>query len=219
MEDILQLEPLYAVRYGIEILPDEVHDLLEDVHEKNTQFIRYMPDTVVIDKSDPKNTYLMEFKMADTGIKKWSFLNRVVNQRPEMPPDVLRPYPKKAGMVREDIFNVELTAHELYHDYEKLIDVAIVGYASFLARGLIANYNKNLEIVSYYTPGKIGRPAQYGSYTRIANIDQRSMLDFKDFMMKRHPKLDEEELEARIQTAEAKLGKLSKFDAPAPARD
>ncbi len=211
LDGVLTIKPLCAFRYGIEILTKEIHKLLEDTHTKNVQFIRYMPDVLIIDSKNPENTYFMEFKVADTGIMKDSFFQTLITHRPEMPDDVPHPYPKKKGMTKEDIFNVELTAHEIYVEYEKFIDTVVVGYATFLERGLMANYNKNLDIVSYYTPGKIGRAAIDGSYTRIANIDQRSFIDFCDFMMKLHPDLNEDELKAKVEKAEEKLSKLSKI--------
>jgi len=209
IEDVLCIEPLHVFRYGIEVFPKEVHNLLRETHTKNVQFVRYMPDALVTDSNDPENTYFMEFKVANNGIKKWSFLNQVIDERPEMPENVPRPYPKKANIKREDIFNVELSAHDLYMEYEKFIDIVIVGYATYYEeRGLIANYNKNLDIVSYYTPGKIGRRAIGGSYTRQANIDQRSFMKLLDFMLERHPDIDENEIKERITTAEKKLARL-----------
>jgi len=210
LEDVLNIDPLEGYRFGIEKMPKRIHKLLRDTHEKNVQFVRYLPDVLVIDTSDPSITYFVELKVADTGIRKQSFFQKLIEERPEMADEVKRPYPKKEEMSKKDIFNVELSAHDLYQEYEKFIDVIIVGYATFRKEGLMARKNKDLDIVSYYTPGKKGRPAVDGSYTRIANIDFRSLKKLENVLLDKHKNLDEEELKSGLKKAEERLSNLSK---------
>ena len=96
------------IKYGIESTRlSEVHNFIRFCRDNTSKFVRYIPDSVLVDISDSSlcKTTLIEFKAAVTGVKKDSFLNSLKNKCPEMDPQF---------STKEDIFNIEEDALTLY---------------------------------------------------------------------------------------------------------
>ena len=164
------------IKYGIESTRlSEVHNFIRFCRDDTSKFVRYIPDSVLVDVSLNSNcqTTLIEFKAAITGIQKDSFLKMVRNKCPNMVPQFFS---------KEDIFNIEDDALNLYLKLTGIgIRVIVVVYAGFRTTGnkLLSQFVENIAKCNTYNPNAMGQ--NIGSGTIIANINLESFANIKDF--------------------------------------
>jgi len=166
------------IKYGMESTPlSGAHDYIRFCRNSTAKFIRYIPDSVIVrtDKKDnsidSRNTTLIEFKAAATGVRKDSFLQSV---RRECKTGVLKPEHK------EDIFNVEKDALDTYLSLNQMgVKTIIVAYANFRPPESIflAQYVESIVVCSHYDPNTLG--ANTGSGTFVSNVNLMSFLNAK----------------------------------------
>lgn len=166
--------PHVIIKFGIESTRlSEAHEHLRHRYDPTSQFLRYMPDSVLINtESSTTPSALIEFKVADTGVRQQSFFNRIRAICPDMNPPFL---------TKEDVFNVESEALNGYLNLTKLgIPVVVVGHATFRQDNpLRAQFADSIAICNEYNPNR-GRGSE-GSGTIIANVNFASFEPVGDF--------------------------------------
>ena len=109
------------VKFGIEATNlAHVHKMIRKRYDQTSKFLRYLPDSVVVaPEKDDGPVHLIEFKVAQTGIKKDSFLQKIARNCPDMSP----PFGH-----RHDVFNIESEALDGYLQLAKIgVSVIVVG--------------------------------------------------------------------------------------------
>ena len=168
-----------VVKYGIETTElSEVHGKLRNCHDPTSHFVRYIPDSVLIE--DGTNTThrkcrnaLIEFKAARTGVKRETFFQRLKEQCPQVPFDS-----------KEDVFNVEKDALDLYRSLEEKLSVPviIVAYASYREDcKLFAQYASKVGICNSYNPNIRG--LNEGSGTHLYNVSLKTFEPLSSFLI------------------------------------
>ena len=149
------------------------HSAIRFCNDATTHFVRYHPDAVLISLDPSKeDTALIEFKCADTGVRKDSFLQRLNRQCPQMDP----PFG-----TRHDIYNIEADALDHYKRLVQIgVKVIVVAYRSWhLEMPLRAQFAQDIAVCNVYDPNR-GRQ-NIGSGTLIANANFASLVRVTDF--------------------------------------
>ena len=166
------------IKYGIETTKlSEVHEKLRNCHDATSRFVRYIPDSVLIENRTDSihrrcRNALVEFKAARTGVEKDRFFQKLEKQCPEVPFDG-----------KEDVFNVEKDALDLYRNIENWLEVPIilVTYASY-RKGckLFAQYATKVGICNSYNPNVRGQ--NRGSGTHLYNVSLKTFKPLSSFL-------------------------------------
>jgi hypothetical protein len=192
----------FIVKYGIETTNlKEFHNMLRTCHDITSHFIRYIPDSVLIEnKSDDKHrecqTKLIEFKAAKTGLRKESFFKKLAQDCPNIP------FEKK-----EDVFNIEKDALDLYIKLENNLNipVIIIALASYRSDNkLFAQYASKIGICNEYNPNRRGM--NQGSGTHLYNVSLKTFEPLSDFL-NRELELPLEEIKHFITNLISELAK------------
>jgi len=161
-------EDYQIIKYGIESTAlRDVHKLVRSCRDSTSKFIRYIPDSVIINTSDAeRGTTLIEFKAAKTGVREDSFFRQVQSECRGMKPPLTS---------KEDIFNIEKDALKLYLDLNTIgVKTIVVAYAHFRGKSsrLFAQFVENIGICNSYNPNIRGR--NIGSGTWLSNVNLAS---------------------------------------------
>lgn len=153
------------IKFGIESTKlAEAHQHLRRRYDATSQFLRYMPDSVLINLIDATApTALIEFKAADTGLYSQNFFERLKANCPEMEPPFL---------TIQDVFNVESEALNGYLELAKLgIPVIVVGYAMFRNDNpLRAQYAEQVAVCNEYNPNQGAGSMGSGTFIKNTNF-------------------------------------------------
>lgn len=169
------------VKYGIETTQlAAVHKFIRFCHDDTSRFVRYIPDSVLVRTSGTSecDTTLIEFKAATTGVKNKSFLLALSAKCPNMEP----PF-----SVKEDVFNIENDALELYLRLQSIgVRVAVIAYAGYRASGdkIRAQFVEKIAKCNTYNPNVKGQNTGSGTY--IANINFASFELLESFFFKNY---------------------------------
>ena len=114
------------VKSGIEASDlHEFHEKLRHCQDKTSQFIRYLPDAVLLSLAEnQEDTALVEFKNADKGVREHWFMEKLQRGCPDMNP----PFRTK-----EDVYNVEHDALQIYKSLQSIgVRVIIVAHGGWV---------------------------------------------------------------------------------------
>lgn len=176
------------IKFGIESTKlADAHQHLRRRYDATSRFLRYMPDSVLINLIDATApTALIEFKAADTGLYSQGFFERLKANCPEMEPPFL---------TIQDVFNVESEALNGYLELAKLgIPVIVVGHAMYRNDNpLRAQYAERIAVCNEYDPNR--GAGSMGSGTLIKNANFASFVTVGEFFS-REQGVDSRVLEA-----------------------
>ena len=167
------------VKYGIETTKlSSVHGVLRNCHDATSHFVRYIPDSVLVEEKKDSGhrvckNKLIEFKAAETGVRKDSFFRSIRSQCPDVP---------FGG--KDDVFNIEKDALDLYRNLEEKLEVPviIVAYASFKKDcKLFAQYASKVGICNSYNPNIRG--LNEGSGTFLYNVSLKTFDSLSSFLI------------------------------------
>ena len=148
-----------------------IHELLRWRRDPTSRFLRFLPDSVLVAKAQDKSpAYLVEFKVAKSGVREDWFFEKIKRERPDLDPPLEE---------REDVFGIELAS---LHNYLKLgqidVTVVVIGYASYATTSkLRAQYAQRIGICHTHDPSAAGQ----GSGTTMGNTNYRSFEPLAEF--------------------------------------
>jgi len=189
------------VKYGIETTElKRVHNLLRLCHDITAHFVRYVPDSVLIEAKSNNvhrrcSTRLLEFKAAKTGLQKNSFFEKI---------KMVCPHISFAG--KEDVFNIEKEALDLYVKLEKNLNVpvVIIAFASYRSDNkLFAQYASRIGICNEYNPNRKGQ--NQGSGTYLYNVSLKTFKNLRVFLQE-DLGLDSSQVTLFLSDLNSKLG-------------
>lgn len=169
------------VKYGIESTQlVSIHEFIRFCYDDTSKFVRYIPDSVLINISEDCkcDTTLIEFKAAITGIRSDFFFRTLLEKCPQMEP---------AFQKKEDVFNIENDALELYLKLRSIgVKVAIIAYANYRAPNdkIRGQFVEKITRCNTYDPNIRGQ--NVGSGTYIANINFASFEPIDSFFYKNY---------------------------------
>lgn len=167
-----------VVKYGIETTKlKNVHEMLRTCHDITAHLVRYIPDSVLVEvKSDSTHreckTKLIEFKAAETGVRSDSFFEDIKKECSDLPFDR-----------KEDVFNVEKEAFNLYIRLERDLNVpvVIIAFTSYRSDNrLFAQYASEIGICNEYNPNRRGQ--NQGSGTHLYNVSLKTFKNLEAFL-------------------------------------
>ena len=160
-------------RFGIsDAQADEAHDLISNLGDPTAQLIRYAPDAILVETARVRPPIFIEFKTAETGVQRNSFLATLSAECPDMAP----PF---ASCL--DIFGMEADALDAYLRLQQInIPVIVVGHAAYRDDNpLRAQYAHQIARCNVYNPNTgVGTT---GSGTAIANVNFASFQPVQRF--------------------------------------
>jgi len=192
-----------VIKFGIESTRlIEVHKLLRYCHDKVSHFVRYLPDAILVENVKGNEhrlckNFLVEFKAGKTGIQKEEFFNEVKKECPNV-----------NFVDKDDIFNIEKDALDIYLDLEKNlgIPIALILYAPYHKREtLYASFVSQISICNEYNPRR-----GIGSKTILYNISLCLLPTLTEFINSQLgiTKHEVEEFVKRLKNNLAKLNGL-----------
>ena len=188
------------VKYGIETTElHAFHNYLRTCHDITSHFVRYIPDSVLIETKRDENhrlcpTRLIEFKAAKTGLYSPKFFEKLKGACPSVPLER-----------KEDVFNIEKDALDLYKALEEKLNipVVIIAYAAYRSdTRLFAQYSSEIGICNEYNPNKRGK--NRGSGTVLYNVSLKTFQPLKLFL-KEDLLFSDDEIERFLAELEARL--------------
>lgn len=174
-------EKYQIIKFGIESTKlIEIHKILRYCHDKVSHFVRYIPDSVLVEMIDKEKirhrqckNFLVEFKVGLTGVKKESFFNEIKEECPEV-----------IFINKDDVLNIEKDAIDIYLDLEKKIKIPVilVIYALYHKKEtLYAQFASRIQICNEYNPNI--RKKGTGSGTILYNISLHSLSTLTEFIV------------------------------------
>ena len=166
------ISSIYHVEMGYEThIPRHVRNIFRHVRTETAKYVRYTPDFLVVDKNDPDNSYLLEYKSTQRPLfgDLAAWITRNVTRRP---------FP------REDIGRCEQDAYDNYVTLSKKgIRIAVLYYVSYHRRPLLCDFIENILEIDR-SDGLVGKGD--GSQTPIVNFDNESMRSLPWFLNHTH---------------------------------
>lgn len=175
-----------------------MRERLRKRYDPASQFLRYLPDALMIPRSEEGPSRFIDFKHNLTGVKKDSFYARLKEECPDMDP----PFSSK-----EDVFNIESEALDFYLDLHEInVPVIVVGYAAYRTDNpLRAQYAGEIAVCNEYNPNK--GAGTTGSGTIIKNTNFASFVPLVEFFSSSEFGIDEDSLQAIEDGVKDKLNK------------
>jgi hypothetical protein len=164
---------LAHVNYGAEhLIPPQVHQVIRFAHTKTTRHIRFAPDFFVVDRRDPKRTYLLEYKCTQTPLFSRGRINMLRQQSPNKDID----WP--------DVGQIEA---EAYDNYRALADagirMALLDYCAYHERLIVCDF---VERITPFHKSHVQTATPTGSGTPFINFDLRAMRSLEEFIAAEH---------------------------------
>lgn len=188
---VLSLPPLLRVDLGAEFqLPPEFHAPLRQLDSVTARFLRYMPDSVLL---DPRRgvVYLVEFKAMTTPLRSPSRLR------------VLREHSNYADLAAANVGVVETAALDTYRRLTAAgLQVALIVYCSYHPQRLLAEWEQELVLLH---SDRVRYGSERASFTPYTNLHLDHMRPLAAFLQQEHPDLDREALAAGIRRCLAEL--------------
>lgn len=164
---------IYHVKIGYEShIPSNVRQILRYIRTKTAHQIRYSPDTLIVDRQNPDNTYLLEYKCTQTPIFSQSLIRQITRQTNN--PSFSW---KDIGRCEREAFDNYLALHSIG------VRVVILYYIAYHRRYLLCDFIENIREIYR---NKAINPTQLGSGTPMTNFDANSMNTFSTFIQKTH---------------------------------
>lgn len=184
-QHVFSLPPLLRVDYGAEFqFPHAFHDPLRQLNSPTAHFLRYTPDSALLDPSEGK-VYLVEYKAMTTPLYSQHRLK------------LLR---ERSGQADLSPANVGLVETAALENYQRLtaagMRVALVAYCSYHPAGLLAEWEEKL--VPLYSD-QVRYGSSQASYTPYTNLHLDRMRPLAQFLQAEHPSLDAQALAAGVQ--------------------
>ena len=146
------LQSVYHVETGYETqeIPEDVKELLQDIYNKTTRHLRFVPDFFVVDRDNPENVYYLEYKCTQT-------IYKDLKNRGQM----------------------ELDAYDNYKALqERGVRVAVLNYVAYHDRLLLCDFIENITEVRR-SPGLTLTETGSGTgYVNTDLNGMRTLLDF-----------------------------------------
>ena len=163
-----------VVKFGIEATNlASVHNLLRNRYDATSRFLRYLPDSLLVESGVDTPPHFVEFKSAQVGIRYSSFLDKLARQCPDIEPRFAS---------KEDVFNIESEALNGYLELDKIdVSVIVVGHARFRDDDPVrAQYATRIAVCNEYNPNQgVGTT---GSGTWIKNTNFASFVPLTEFL-------------------------------------
>ena len=176
------------MKTGIEATEEahSYHNAIRYCHDATTAYVRYSPDSIMFSfNPNQEDTTLVEFKYAETGVRKDSFFQNLQRKCPDIEP----PFGS-----RHDIYNLEADA---FDHYKRLAEtgakIIIVAYRSWHRdTPLRAQFVENIAVCDRYDPNQ--GQQNIGSGTHIVNTNFASFVSVPDFFTQ-HYRIERTKLE------------------------
>jgi hypothetical protein len=164
---------LMHVNYGAEnLIPPQVHQIIRFAHTNTTRHIRFAPDFFVVDRRDPKCTYLLEYKCTQTPLFSRGRISMLRRQSPRKDID----WP--------DVGQMEA---EAYDNYRALADagvrMALLDYCAYHERLIVCDF---VERVTPLHRDQVRTATRTGSRTAFINFDLNAMRSLEEFIAAEH---------------------------------
>jgi len=190
-EHVFSLPPLLRVDYGAEFqFPASFHDPLRQLNSPTAHFLRYAPDSALLDPSQGK-VYLLEYKAMTTPLYSQNRLQ------------LLR---ERSGHADLKAANVGLVETAALENYQRLsaagLQVALVVYCSYHPAGLLAEWEEKLVPLH---SDQVRYGSSRASRTPYTNLHLDHMRPLEQFLQAEHPSLDAEALAAGVLACLTKL--------------
>ena len=188
---VFSLPPLLRVDIGAEFqFPPAFHGPLRKLNSPTAHFLRYMPDSAVLDSAQGK-VYLLEYKAMTTPLYS---KNRLRMLRERSGHDDLAP---------ANVGVVETAALENYRRLaEAGLKVALVIYCTYHPTRLLAEWEEKLVPLH---SDRVRYGSTKASFTPYTNLHLDHVRPLEAFLRDEHPRLDSAALTAGIKKCLAEL--------------
>lgn len=164
---------LAVVPYGYEThIAPEVRTAMRFLRTPTSKFVRFTPDFFVLDKQQPENLYLLEYK---------------VTQTPLFSKGRIRQMGQEAGLPNldwPDIGQMEADAYDNYLNlHEAGLRVVVLNYCAYHTRPLLCDFIKNIQVL--YRDVVTG-DTKKGSRTPFVNFYCPTMRQLSRFLYDEH---------------------------------
>ncbi len=190
-EHIFSLPPLLRADLGAEFqFPAAFHDPLRQLDSATGHFLRYMPDSALLDPAGGK-VYLLEYKAMTTPLYSQRRLQ------------TLRENSGHTDLTPANVGVVETAALENYRRLTAAgLQVALVVYCSYHPARLLAGWEQDLVPLH---SDRVRYGSSRASRTPYTNIHLDQMRPLQTFLLQEHPQLDPQALTAGVASCLAAL--------------
>lgn len=165
-------------------ITDKVRELLRFVQNETSAYIKFAPDFFVVDKSNPENLYLLEFKCTRTPL----YSPRRIN--------MLRLRASDSTLEAEAIGQMEQAPFENYLRLNQMrVRVAILNHCAYADQILLCELVEKIKVIHRDV---VQTTTFKGSRTPFVNIDLRSMRSLTNFLVEEHPRLNRDIIEEGV---------------------
>jgi len=169
----------------------KVRKLLRFVRNETSAYIKFAPDYFVVDKLNPENLYLLEFKCTRTPLYSTKRIS------------MLRFRAADSSLEAEAIGQIEKAPFENYLRLNQMrIKVAILNYCAYADQVLLCELIERIKVIHRDV---VQTTTFRGSRTPFVNIDLRSMRSLTNFLCEEHPQLNRSIIEKEVTNTIHKL--------------
>jgi len=188
---VFSLPPLLRVDLGAEFqFPPAFHNPLRKLNSPTAHFLRYMPDSALLDPAQG-SVYLLEYKAMTTPLYSQNRLR------------MLRERSGHTDLAPANVGLVETAALENYRRLAKAgLQVAVVVYCTYHPAHLLAEWEQNLVPLH---SDRVRYGSSRASFTPYTNLHLDHMQPLGAFLRDEHPQLDPAALAAGVQACLAEL--------------
>lgn len=164
---------LAVVPYGYEThIASEVRTAMRFLRTPTAKFVRFTPDFFVLDRQQPENLYLLEYKVTQTPL----FSKMRIRQMGQAAgnPDLDWP---DIGQMEADAYDNYLNLHEAG------LRVVVLNYCAYHTRPLLCDFIENIQVLHRDV---VTRDTKKGSRTPFVNFYCPTMRQLSRFLYDEH---------------------------------
>lgn len=172
-------------------IPETVRELLRYVRNETSANIKFAPDYFVVERSNPENLYLLEFKCTRTPLYSPRRINMLRLEASDLTLDA-----EAMGQIEREPFENYLRLNRIG------VRVAILNYCAYAHQILLCEYVERIKVIHRDV---VQLTTFRGSRTPFVNIDLRSMRSLNSFLCEEHPRLNLNLVEEQVASTIGKL--------------